>query len=56
MRELRKGEFEAVSVTITAGYGGDVSREHLERQFGLLPATVEAVTGGAGCHLRDARL
>ena len=40
-----------VVLDIDPKHGGDVSRERLERQFGPLPATVEAVTGGAGCHL-----
>ena len=40
-----------VVLDIDPKHGGDVSRERRERQFGLLPATVEAVTGGAGCHL-----
>jgi hypothetical protein len=32
-------------------HGGDSSLDRLERQFGSIPATVEAVTGGSGRHL-----
>ena len=32
-------------------HGGDSSLERLERQFGSVPATVEAATGGGGRHL-----
>ncbi len=32
-------------------HGGDSSLERLERQFGPVPATVEAATGGGGRHL-----
>jgi hypothetical protein len=40
-----------VVLDIDPKHGGDVSRGRLERQFGRLPATVEAITGGGGWHL-----
>lgn len=40
-----------IVLDIDPKHGGDTSLDRLERQFGQLPATVEAVTGGAGRHL-----
>lgn len=40
-----------VVLDIDPQHGGDASLERLERRFGPLPDTVEAATGGGGCHL-----
>lgn len=40
-----------VVLDIDPKHGGDASIERLERQFGPLPATIEATTGGGGRHL-----
>src|SRR5512139_401539 len=37
-------------IDIDPTHGGDASLERLERQFGLLPETVQAITGGGGRH------
>jgi hypothetical protein len=40
-----------VVLDIDPKHGGDASLERLERRFGPLPATIEAITGGGGRHL-----
>jgi len=40
-----------VVVDVDPRHGGDDSLKRLEKQFGLLPPTVEATTGGGGRHL-----
>jgi hypothetical protein len=40
-----------VVLDIDPQHGGDDSLERLERRFGPLPATIEAITGGGGRHL-----
>jgi hypothetical protein len=40
-----------VVLDVDPKHGGDASLARLERQFGLLPMTVEATTGGDGRHL-----
>jgi len=40
-----------VVLDIDPKHGGGASLERLERQFGPLPATIEATTGGGGRHL-----
>ena len=40
-----------VVLDIDPQHGGDVSLARLERQFGPLPETIEAITGGGGRHL-----
>ncbi len=46
------GEISNLAVLdIDPKHGGDASLERLERRFGPLPATVEAITGGGGRHL-----
>ncbi len=39
-----------VVLDIDPGHGGDASLDQLERQFGRLPATIEATTGSGGHH------
>lgn len=39
-----------VVIDVDPSHGGDASLEGLERQFGLLPETVEAISGGGGRH------
>ena len=39
-----------VVIDIDPSHGGDASLKRLEQQFGLLPETVEAITGGGGSH------
>jgi hypothetical protein len=40
-----------VVIDIDVRHGGDVALEHLEREHGRLPTTVECQTGGGGRHL-----
>lgn len=40
-----------IVLDIDPKHGGDVALEHLEKKFGPLPPTVEAITGGGGRHL-----
>jgi hypothetical protein len=40
-----------IVLDIDPQHGGDASLERLQRQFGLLPTTIEATTGGGGRHL-----